>query len=195
MGDQSEPKAPRVVLIVAVTLGVLLAAGVATIGLIGQHREAQRDRAAAAKQAEQQARRSGPLAVPPVRAPEAGSRECATVLAALPPELSIHDDPVPRRELARPAPEATVAWGDAEHDPVTLRCGLRAPRELTPTSHLTAVSGVEWLAIRQGGRTTWLAADRPVHIALTVSQQVGTGPIQEVSKVIARTLPKQDVFP
>lgn len=182
-------------MIVAITLGVLLAAGVATIGIIGKSHQDQHQQAAAAERAAQQARRTGPLGVPPVPAPEARTPECAAVLAALPRELSIHDDPVPRRELVQPAPPATVAWGDAEHDPVTLRCGLDAPRELTPTSHLTAVSGVEWLAISQGDRTTWLAADRPVYVALTVSRQAGTGPVQEISRILGDTLPKQDVFP
>lgn len=179
-------------LIVAITLGTLLALTVAGIGVVGQYTSAQqRDAAAAAEHA----RRSGPLSVPPVPAPEAGSPACAEVLAALPDELVIGDDRVPRRELADPAPQATVAWGDADHDPVTLRCGIDAPAELTPTSPLAEVSGVGWLELNEGGDTTWLAADRPVHVALTTPEGTGTGTLQDVSAILRERLPERPVFP
>lgn len=176
----------------AITLGLLLAGGVATLGLIGHSAEQDTQQALAA---EQHARRSGPLALPPIPAPQAESPQCAAVLAALPPELVIGGDRVPRRELAPPGPAATVAWGDASHDPITVRCGMDAPAELTPTSPLVDVSGVSWLKITAGGNTSWLAADRPVFVALTVPQNSGSGPLQDLSAVLRDSLPKQDVFP
>lgn len=182
-------------MIVAVTLGVLLAAGVATIGVIGRQTQDEKPQASQASQAAEQARRRGPLALPPVPAPGAESPECGRVLAALPAELTLDGDRVPRRELARPAPPGAVAWGDGQHDPITVRCGISAPAELTPTSHLTNVSGVDWLTISRGDKTTWLAVDRPVHVALTVSRDTGTGPVQTMSRILRRTLPKQEVFP
>lgn len=176
----------------AITLGVLLAAGVAAVGLFGEYTEqTQRE----AVQAEQQARRSGPLALPPAPAPQADTPECSTVLAALPPELVLDDERVPRRELAQPAPSATVAWGDAGHDPVTVRCGMADPAELTPTSKLVEVSGVSWLEMSEGDKTTWLAADRPVRVALTLPADAGSGALQDLSKILRDKLPKQDVFP
>ncbi|MDR7300757.1 DUF3515 domain-containing protein [Haloactinomyces albus] len=193
MAEQQPTSAvPRWVMIVAITLGVLLAAGVVTIGLVGRqmHNEASQ-----ASKAAEQARRSGPLALPPVSAPKAESPECAAVLAALPRELAVDDSGVPRRKLTQPAPPGAIAWGDAQHDPIIVRCGITAPTELTPTSRLTNVSGVDWLPISQGGKTTWLAVDRPVHVALTVSQEVGTGPVQTLSRILGKTLPKQEVFP
>ncbi len=180
------------VLVVAISLGVLLAAGVATIGVIGGQMRAEHQQAV---EAEQRARRTGPLAIPPVPAPEAASPACDEVLSALPERLRIHGDPVGRRPLVEPAPEATVAWGDAGHDPVTLRCGISAPAELKPTSRLVTISGVSWLPISQAGKTTWLAVDRPVFVAMTMPKDAGSGPVQELSGILRETLPKEDVFP
>ncbi|GAA2779315.1 hypothetical protein GCM10010470_11220 [Saccharopolyspora taberi] len=126
---------------------------------------------------------------------EAAAPECAAVLAALPQALRIGGADVPRREIADPVPPATVVWGDAGHDPVTARCGIDAPAELTPTSKLVDISGVSWLEISEGGRTSWLAVDRPVYVALTLSEDSGSGPVQDLSAILRDTLPKQDVFP
>ncbi|SFT95322.1 Protein of unknown function [Actinopolyspora lacussalsi subsp. righensis] len=196
MGDvreQSGSGPPRVVLIIALSLGVLLAAGVATLGVLsggtGQH--ARPDEGAAANTT---ADRSGPLALPPVKAPEANSADCATVLDALPDKLRVDGSGVPRRELATPKPAGTVAWGDAEHDPISLRCGLTAPAELKPTSKLVVISGVSWLPISSGETTTWLAVDRPIYVAVTGSNDTGIGPIQDVSRILDEHLPKRDVF-
>ncbi|WP_246195503.1 DUF3515 domain-containing protein [Halopolyspora algeriensis] len=190
--QQSTSSVPRWAAIVAITLGVLLAAGVVTVGLVGRHVHGERQQTA---EAAEQARRHGPLALPPVPAPQAQSSDCAAVLAALPRELPVDGAELPRRELAQPAPPGAVAWGDAQHDPVSLRCGIDAPAELTRTSHLTNVSGVDWFSINEGDLTTWLAVDRPVYVALTVPQEAGTGPVQTLSRVLGRTLPKQEVFP
>lgn len=179
-------------LIVSVALVALLAIGVAGLGLYARHTAEEEQRAV---QAQLQARRTGPLALAPIPAPEATSPECAAVIDALPRELVVHGSPVPRRELAQPAPPAGVAWGDAGHDPITLRCGLDAPAELTPTSKLAEISGVSWLEISEGNQSSWLAADRPVYVALTVPEGSGTGPVQDISALLRETLPKQDIFP
>ncbi len=176
--------APRSVVVVAVTLGALLAIGVAVLGLRAatvQEREEQ------ATEQQQLARRTGPLAMPPVPAPAATSPGCATVLEALPERLTISGDPVGRRDIADPAPPAAVAWGDRDHDPVTLRCGIEDPAELTPTSPLREVSGVRWLPITQAGSTSWFAVDGPVRVALTVPGDSGTGPLQEISEALRPT--------
>ncbi|SDW77728.1 Protein of unknown function [Saccharopolyspora shandongensis] len=179
-------------LIVAITLGALLALAVAGVGAYGWYGEHQAQQAQAEAEA---ARRTGPLPLAPVPAPKASSPECAAVLQALPRELAVGDALVPRRALAEPAPAGTVAWGDAKHDPLTVRCGIDAPQELTPTAQLLDVSGVSWLEINQGGDTSWLAVDRPVYVALTAPEGTGTGPIQDLSEILRNTLPKQPVFP
>ncbi|MDA3643433.1 DUF3515 domain-containing protein [Saccharopolyspora indica] len=179
-------------LIVAITLGALLALAVAGIGTYGWYSARQEQQAA---EAAEQARRTGPLALAPIPAPEAESPECAAVVGALPRELKVGDALVPRRALAQPAPPATIAWGDGDHDPITVRCGIDAPAELTPTAQLVDVSGVSWLEINQGGDTSYLAVDRPVYVALSVPGGTGTGPLQDLSAILGEKLPKQPVFP
>ena len=176
--------APRPVVAIAVTLGGLLAVGVAVLGLSA---ETEQDRRAEADQARQLARRTGPMALPPIPAPEASSPDCARVLDSLPEKLTVQGDPVGRREIAEPAPPATIAWGDRAHDPVTVRCGIDDPAELTPTSRLSEVSGVRWLPVSQAGKTSWYAVDGRVRVALTVSDSAGTGPLQELSAVLRPT--------
>lgn len=178
-------------LIAAISLAALLALAVAALGVIG----GQGVLGGRGEDAGQQASRRGPLPLPPVPAPKAGAPQCSEVLSALPGELLIGGDHVPRRPLAQPAPPGAVAWGDAEHDPVVVRCGLEAPAELTPTSQLADISRVEWLDLSEAGTTSWLAVDRPVYVALTAPGDAGTGPVQDLSAVLARTLPKQPAFP
>jgi hypothetical protein len=95
---------------------------------------------------------------------------------------------LPRRELAAPAPDGALAWGDAQHEPVVLRCGLDRPGDLTPTSELRVISDVHWLEVSDGGSATWYVVDRPVYVALTVPSDAGTGPLQDVSTTIRDTL-------
>lgn len=193
VANQSDKSSlPRAVVVTALVLGVLLVAGVATLGVLSKLAESeQREAADAAKRA----RRAGALALPPVPASHAASAECASVLNSLPASLRIGNSPVPRRPLAAPAPQAAVAWGDADHDPVIVRCGLDAPAELTATSQLADVSGVSWLRISEGGAASWVVVDRPVYVALTAPADSGTGPVQDISAVLAQTLPKLPVFP
>jgi len=179
---------PRPVLVAAIALAALLAVGVAAIGLL-----TGAGAPPAGPDPQRMATRQGPLPLPDEPAARARSAECAAVLGGLPQQLVVHGAPVPRRPLAGPTPGA-VAWGDAQHDPTVVRCGLDRPAELQPTSQLTDVSGVEWLARPGGGSTRWIVVDRPVHVALTVPDDAGTGPLQDVSGVVSRTLPKKPVF-
>lgn len=183
---------PRPVLAVALALSGLLAFGVIGLGLYSRISEHQRQQEVEAAQA---ARRIGPLPLPPIPSPGAGSPECAGLLAKLPQQLTIYDAPVPRRPLADPAPAGAVAWGDAGHDPVTVRCGLPDPAELTPTAQLVEVSGVSWLRLAEAGSASWVAVDRPVNVALTAPEDAGTAPVQDLSTLIRANLPRVPVFP
>lgn len=129
---------------------------------------------------------SAPLALVPVPAPAANAPACGAVLRAVPDTLRTHGVHLPRRELAAPAPAATVAWGA---EPIVLRCGLPRPAELTPTSALRVVNGVQWLRVPGAGSATWYVVDRDVYAALTVPASAGTGPLQTVSDTISATLP------
>lgn len=180
-------------LIAAIALGALLTIAVAALGVAGGDGVLSGEDPG--EDSGQQARRHGPLALPPAPAPKAQTPQCAEVLSNLPNELLVRGELVPRRPLAQPAPPSTVAWGDAEHDPVIVRCGLEAPAELTPTSQLADISRVGWLDLSAGDTTSWLAVDRPVYVALTAPGDSGTGPVQDLSAVLGRTLPKQAIFP
>lgn len=128
-----------------------------------------------------------PIAVVPVSAPGAAGRHCSQLMTALPNDLT---DAPHREAIGNPA--GTAVWGDP---PIILRCGLPTPTELTCSSALTQVSnangepGVQWLQLSEGGQTTYLAADRPVRIALTLPDGAGTGTIQQISSVISGIMP------
>lgn len=163
---------PRRLIVLAAVIAVTFAAAVALVALF----------APAA-----QPPATGPLALPSVPAPQANSPECSALLSALPPELVSKGAKLARRELAQPAPPATMAWG--EPDPIVLRCGMERPPELTPAAQLRVVSGVQWLPVAGEGISTWYIVDRAVYIALTVPDSAGTGPLQQTSDTVAATLP------
>ncbi|KOX12775.1 hypothetical protein ADK67_46975 [Saccharothrix sp. NRRL B-16348] len=170
-------------LVLALGLTALLAVGVAAAGLFLDDGDG----------ADPSAVHTGPLALVPVPAPKAGSAECQALLGVLPAQLVSGGDTLPRRELASPAPAGAVAWGDARHEPVVLRCGLDRPGDLTPTSQLRVISDVQWLEVSEGGSATWYVVDRPVYVALTVPSDAGTGPLQDISTTIRDTLAKGPV--
>ena len=133
----------------------------------------------------------GPLGLAVVPAPSANSTDCARLLAALPQTLDGGDaGPLQRRSLASPAPAGAAGWGEP---PVVLRCGLDRPVELTATSRLLDVSGVQLLELVGRGTSTWVVVDRPVYIVVALPPTSGSGPLQQLTAVIANTLPRRDV--
>lgn len=137
-----------------------------------------------------------PLGLAVVPAPAASSADCARLLAALPHTLDGAESgrdsqgALERRQLRVPAPEGAAGWGDP---PVVLRCGLDRPADLTATSRLLVVSGVQFLEIPGGGMSTWVAVDRPVYVAVAFPPRSGSGPLQQIATVISRALPPQGV--
>jgi hypothetical protein len=176
-------------LIVALALGALLVVGVGIAGVVLGPASAV---PAAAPPSAPAVNATGPLLLVPVDAPQAGSAACAALTHGLPATLSNGTTPLRRRQLADPAPPASAAWGG---DPVVLRCGIERPPELTQTSELLVIDGVQWLRVTADGAATWYAVDRgPSVVALTLPGNVGTGPIQDVSSAIAKTMPAKPVF-
>lgn len=170
-------------LIAALVLSALLVVGVAIAGIV-------LGRSATTPTATPPA--TGPVVLVPVSAPQAGSAGCAALTRALPATLSNGANPLRRRPLAAPAPQAAAAWGAG--DPAVLRCGIERPPELTTTSELLDVSGVRWFQVTANGATTWYAVDRKAVIALTLPDGVATGPIQDVSTAITAAMPAVPVF-
>lgn len=132
----------------------------------------------------------GPLPLVSIPAPQAKAQPCTDVIDGAPRRLESAGQRLPRRELAEPAPPATIAWG--LDNPVVLRCGLDRPPELKRTSQLRVINGVQWLRVPgDGGSATWYVVDRPVYLALTVPGDAGTGPLQLTSDVVGETLPQR----
>ncbi|MGW9478801.1 DUF3515 domain-containing protein [Saccharomonospora azurea] len=176
MSDTGAP--PRSLIVLAAVLATALAATVAVLGLVLSPGDSERGVPGADG--------TGPLALVTIPAPEADSPACVNLVEAAPRELKSAGEQLARRELAEPAPPATVAWGD---DPVVLRCGLDRPPELTRSATLRAIDEVQWLPVTGDGSTTWYAVDREVYVALTVPESAGTGPLQEISRTVADVLP------
>ncbi|HVL85882.1 MAG TPA: DUF3515 domain-containing protein [Pseudonocardia sp.] len=174
---------PSPPLVLALALPLLLAVAVAVAGIV-------------TRGATDPVPDTGPLAVVPVEAPEAGSARCAALLAALPAQLPAADGPLASRPLAEPAPAGVRAWA-AVPGPVVLRCGLSRPPELEPASALLQVNGVQWLELDDGvpdpAVTSYVAVDRPVYVALTAPVGSGSGPLQAVSDAVRATLPATEI--
>ncbi len=133
----------------------------------------------------------GPLGLTPVPAPAARSADCARLLAALPAEVDGGDaGDLDRRTIAAPAPPGTAAWGEPA---VVLRCGLQRPIELTASSRLLDVSGVQFLELPGPASSSWIVVDRSVYVAVTLPDSVGSGPLQQLAGAVRKTLPRQAV--
>ena len=133
-----------------------------------------------------------PVPVAAVRAPDADDPDCTTLLEALPDELGDYR----RAGLAFPAPPGVAAWrAGARTEPVILRCGLERPSDFVVGTPLQMVDAVSWFRAAEADRVTWFAVDRPVYIALTLPADSGPTPIQQLSALIAGTLPQQPIDP
>lgn len=133
-----------------------------------------------------------PVAIVSVPAPQADSADCRALVDALPERLGDYE----RAAAADPAPPAVAAWrATPDGEAVILRCGLDRPAEFVLGSPLQVVDEVSWFEIADQGRSTWFAVDRPVYIALTLPSGSGPTPIQEISRIIAKSLPAKKVDP
>jgi hypothetical protein len=165
--------------VVVFGLPLLLLLAAVGLGLVSSHRGAAPS-----------ASGNAPLALVPVRAPDAGSPACTRLLAAMPAMLTAEPAPLRRRPLAKPAPPGAAAWSGVDwRGPVVLRCGLPRPEELTPSSPLILVDGVSWLELSEGDRATFVAVDRAVYVSVTMPHGMGSGPIQTLSDAVAAALP------
>jgi uncharacterized protein DUF3515 len=143
-----------------------------------------------------------PVAIVSVPAPQADSPDCRNVIDALPDRLGDFQ----RATVATPAPPGAAAWRtQPEAEAVILRCGVDRPAEFVVGSPLQVVDAVSWFRVGEAGagddpgadqgRSTWFAVDRPVYIALTLPAGSGPTPIQEISRLIAKSLPAKVVEP
>jgi hypothetical protein len=165
---------PRTVLIAAVVVAVVAVAAVLTLAVM--HRQPNHAR---------------PVVIPALPAPQADSPECQRLLTALPQQLGEYKRAAP----AEPVPAGTAAWETGNDEPVVLRCGLHKPADFVVGSPIQVVDAVQWFQVADSGRSTWFSVDRPVYIALTLPQNSGPTPIQQLSDVIAKTLAAVPITP
>jgi hypothetical protein len=190
---------PRALLIAAISVAVAAIVVVLAIAAIRQSKPEQQ-----------------PVAIASVSAPRADSTECQTLLGALPEQLGDYR----RAPTAQPTPAGAAAWqADADDEPVILRCGVDRPADFIVGAPIQVVDPVQWFRVgedrageagvgedrageagvgddRAGdGRTTWYAVDRPVYVALTLPQGSGPTAIQQISEVVAESLPTTPINP
>ena len=132
----------------------------------------------------------GVLVVAALRQSPPGQQAVAIASVPAPNQLGDYH----RAPAAEPAPPGAAAW-TAAGEPVIMRCGLDRPAEFVVGSPIQVVDAVQWFELADQGRTTWFAVDRPVYIALTLPQGSGPTPIQEISDVIAKSLPAKAIDP
>ena len=135
-----------------------------------------------------------PVVIPAVPAPLASGPECGKLLDKLPDQLGDYQRTVP----AEPVPAGAAAWTpEPAGEPVVLRCGLERPVDFVVGAPIQMVNAVQWFRVADpaADRTTWFAVDRPVYLALTLPGGSGPTPIQQMSDVIAETLPATPISP
>jgi hypothetical protein len=171
--DETRDGPPRALLIAAVVVAAGAIIAILVVAALRQSPPAQQT-----------------VAIASVPAPKAESTDCGKLLGALPDQLGDYR----RAPAAQPAPPGAAGWtGDGE--PVILRCGLDRPAEFVVGSPLQVVNAVQWFELADQGRSTWFAVDRSVYVALTMPAGSGPTPIQEISDVIAKSLPAKPIDP
>ena len=166
---------PKALMIAAIAVAVAAIGSIVVFAALRQTPEAEK-----------------PVAIVSVPAPQADSADCRGLVDALPEQLGDFR----RAAAADPAPPAAAAWrATPDGEAVILRCGLDRPAEFVLGSPLQVVDEVSWFEIADQGRSTWFAVDRPVYVALTLPEGSGPTPIQEISRVIAKSLPAKAVDP
>ena len=173
MDAETRDGPPRALLIAAVVVAAGAIIGVLVVAALRQSPPGQQT-----------------VAIASVPAPKADSAECRALLGAVPNQLGDYR----RAPAAEPAPPGAAAW-TAAGEPVIMRCGLDRPAEFVVGSPIQVVDAVQWFELADQGRSTWFAVDRPVYIALTLPQGSGPTPIQEISDVIAKSLPAKVIDP
>lgn len=124
-------------------------------------------------------------------APQQSSPDCAKFIAALPETF----DGFGKRETSD---DGMVSWppGDQVPGPVQVRCGVDRPVSLSPTSGLQVVDPVQWFLVSaetDARGFLWYAVDHRPYVAIWLPENVGNGPIQQLSTIIDATLPKAPI--
>ena len=116
---------------------------------------------------------------------DTASADCAELIAAAPATFEGFGD--------KQVSGNTVRWpSDGDGDPVTLRCGISRPSELSPTSNLQVINPVQWFITDtvEGAGQAYVCVDHRPYVAMWIPANAGNGPITDMSAVIEKTLPR-----
>lgn len=116
---------------------------------------------------------------------ESAAADCTGLLAALPTTFDGFG--------GKQVDGTTVTWpSDDGGDPVTLRCGVSRPSELSPTSNLQVINPVQWFITDtvEGSGQAYVCVDHRPYVAMWIPVNAGNGPITDVSAIIENTLPR-----
>lgn len=169
MSDDDHDGPPRGALIAALAVAAIAVVGLLVVAALRQTPP-----------------RPAPVAIAAAPAPDADGDACRALMARLPDQLGDYH----RAATADPTPAGAAAWrADDAGDPVILRCGLERPDGFVVGAPLQGVDAVNWFRIGDQGRSTWVAVDRPVYVALTLPDGSGPTPIQLISGAVAGAMP------
>lgn len=125
--------------------------------------------------------------VTPPRPTGTAATACRALADRLPARVSDEE----RRETD-PASRYTAAWGDP---PITVRCGVRKPAQLTPTAMLFTVDDVDWLPLPQDSDapTRFYAVERRAYVEVVVPAEhaPASDALVDLGKAIAASIPKK----
>lgn len=117
-------------------------------------------------------------------APQSSSTQCSAFVAALPATFEGFGD----KQIAD---DGRVTWSsDDGSSPITLRCGVDRPTELSPSSNLQVVNPVQWFITEtdEVSGQAYVCVDHRPYVALWVPANAGNAPITDISAVIAKEL-------
>lgn len=100
-----------------------------------------------------------PITAPVPKSADAAAT-CADFVRRLPAVVDGHD-----RRSTSPESPYVRAWG---RPAIVLFCGVGTPPELTPTSVLTVVNGVDWLQVEEASGWRFTSVGRVVNVQVLV---------------------------
>jgi hypothetical protein len=127
------------------------------------------------------------VAVDPPTPDDSVAAACAGFVGALPDAL----DTAGQRRSVDPESQLTAAYGDP---PVAIRCGVSTPTNLTPTSQLVTVDGIDWLPEELTGGWLMTTVGHVANVEITVPTALGPAPsvAADLAGTISATLPASD---
>jgi hypothetical protein len=129
----------------------------------------------------------GPVEVDPPGHTAQVAPVCRKLAEALPRRL----DGERARETTPDSP-FTAAWGDPA---VVVRCGVRPPTGLQPTSQLFSVNKVDWFPqVGDDGSATFTTTGRVTHVEVVVpeSRQPGANYLVDLAAPVRESVPEDD---